>query len=302
MADVTELRTNLDKMQGLLKAAQSEIQKKTFQDIINKLKEQLNEKETKETENKPVIKKELESKEELENKKVAFQGIGLLYGKIVKRYDDNNDYYNIVIKDKSYQVMINNPRVRDYLEADYNPEKNRYITVYPFLKHYPDKNQPPTLRFTVIAANDEKTLDLKVNEFKLFGIWQFIGVSKCPVVSIYRNRTKGDRVYKLKKKFNNENLNKMITKANHIPVLWKDSVVKPFRFNPKLDKDKQSDRYFVQIKAKFLPNREQWGFIELIGNATLELPRFYKPEKLTKTEEKSKTENNTETEESVESV
>ncbi|NEN89585.1 MULTISPECIES: hypothetical protein [unclassified Okeania] len=50
-----------------------------------------------------------------------------------------------------------------------------------------------------------------------------------------------------------------------------------------MDKDKQGDRYFVEIKAKFLPGREQWGFMELLGKPTLDVPKFYKPEKPTNT-------------------
>ncbi len=65
--------------------------------------------------------------------------------------------------------------------------------------------------------------------------------------------------------------------------MWRDAPVKPFRFNPKLDKDKQGDRYFVQVKARFLVDKGVWGFKELIGEPTLDIPKFYKPEKVTNT-------------------
>jgi hypothetical protein len=31
-------------------------------------------------------------------------------------------------------------------------------------------------------------------------------------------------------------------KASHIPLLWKDSPIEPFRYNPEVEKDKQDDR------------------------------------------------------------
>ncbi len=338
MADITELEANLAKMQQLLKSAQNEVQKKTFQDIIDNLTKQLESEKSKlnptkveEIEiDKPLEKEatnlpiqplkaqtpkpkesqpksksesqieakasseappllEVKSEEKVENQEdeslppkqnYAFQGLGVLYGKIVKRYEDNDNYYNAIIKDKTYELIIINPRVKDFLKADYNPEKDRYLTVYPNLVHYPQPKggtKPPKINFTIIAANDTLQLDLKVNEFKLFGLWQFIGVCKCPVISIHRNRSKGDRVSQLKQKFENEKLNEKLTRANHVPLLWRDAPVKPFRFNPKLDKDKQGDRYFVQVKARFLADKGVWGFMELIGEPTLDVPKFYKP-------------------------
>ncbi|MDY7009092.1 MAG: hypothetical protein SWX82_35610, partial [Cyanobacteriota bacterium] len=326
---IPDLEKKLAKMQQLLNAAQNEVQKKTFQDIIDNLTKQLESEKSKlnptkadelkvdkpsekektfqssqqsktetkkqtksnqKSESQKVATSKVKEEEKLENKEeeslppkqdYAFQGIGTLYGKIVKRYEDNDAYYNLISEGKTYELIYNSPKVKEFLRLDFNPDKDRYVTVYPYLTHFPNKNTPPKLAFTIIAANDTPHLDLKVNEFKLSGLWQFIGVSKCPVISIHRNRKgSGDRVSRLKKKFDNEKLNKKLTRANHVPLLWKDAPVKPFRFNPKLEKDKQGDRYFVEIKAKFLPGREQWGFMELLGEPTLDIPKFYKPEKL----------------------
>ncbi|MCL2932315.1 MAG: hypothetical protein MGG11_08555 [Trichodesmium sp. MAG_R03] len=337
MATIPELEANLLKMQQLLKAAQNKIQKKTFQDIINNLSQQLerekfklnspktenltldqlpekeitkqlvqqgqtetekDQKSSPKSESQIEAKSEVEVEEKLENHEdenllpkqdYVFQGLGVLYGKIIKRYEDNENYYNAIVKDKTYELIIVNPRVRDFLKADYNPEKNRYLTVYPNLVHYPQPRggtKAPKINFTIIAANDLPNLELKPNEFKLFGLWQFIGVSKCPVMSIHRNRKKdgSDRVSTLKEKFkDNDKLHKNLTRANHVPLLWKNSPVKPFRFNPKLDKDKQGDRYFCQVKARFLADRGVWGFQELLVEPTLDIPRFYKPIKVAPT-------------------
>ena len=329
MVSIPDLEKNLAKMQQLLNAAQNEVQKKTFQDIIENLNKQLESEKSKlnptkaedlkvdkpsdkektfqssqqsktetkkqtelnpKSESQKVATSEVKEEEKLENKEeeslppkqdYAFQGIGTLYGKIVRRYEDNDAYYNLISEGKTYGLIYNSPKVKEFLRLDYNPDKDRYVTVYPYLTHFPNKNTPPKLGFTIIAANDTPHLDLKVNEFKLSGLWQFIAVCKCPVISIHRNRKgKGDRVSRLKKKFDNEKLNKQITRANHVPVLWRDAPVKPFRFNPKLEKDQQGSRYFVEIKAKFIPGREQWGFMELLGEPTLDVPKFYKPEKI----------------------
>ena len=336
MATISELEANLLKMQQLLQTAQNEIQKKTFQEIINNLSKQLEKEKFKlyppkvdnlnseklpekqmakqlvqhentetETEKcqelrsesafKIEAKLDIEGEEKSENyegesllpkQDYVFQGLGILYGKIIKRYEDNDNYYNAIVKDKTYELIIVNPRVKDFLKADYKPEKNRYLTVYPNLVHYPQPRggtKDPKINFTIIAANDLPSLELKPNEFKLFGLWQFIGVSKCPVVSIHRNRKKdgSDRVSTLKEKFkDNDKLHKNLTRVNHVPLLWRNSPVKPFRFNPKLDKDKQGDRYFCQVKARFIADRGVWGFQELLVEPTLDIPRFYKPIKV----------------------
>lgn len=307
MASIQELEQNLAKMQQLLEAAQNPVQQRTFQDIINNLSQQLEDLKAEQLSEKSATElivqsgqaatknqlksqpnSEVKVQDGLENQEdenlppkqnYAFQGLGVLYGKILKRYEDNDNYYNVILQEQTYDLIIINSRIKDFIRADYNPDKDRYLIVYPYLTHFPNKNTTPKLAFTIVAANDTPHLDLKVNEFKLFGLWQFIGVSKCPVISIHRNRKKdgSDRVALLKQRFDNEKLHKKITRANHVPLLWRDAPVKPFRFNPKLDKDKQGDRYFVQIKARFIVDKEVWGFKELLAEPTLDIPKFYKP-------------------------
>ena len=124
MATIPELEANLLKMQQLVKAAQNEVQQKTFQDIVTNLTQQLEIEKSKlnssegeslkvdespppeenkqlilDLQPKPEYKIEAES-ENNENESLspkqdyAFQGLGVLYGKIVKRYEDNDGYYN----------------------------------------------------------------------------------------------------------------------------------------------------------------------------------------------------------------
>ena len=216
------------------------------------------------------------SKSKTSNK--IFQGLGIIEGKIVKRFEDNDKYYNVVVGEKSYQLIINRKKVTNFVKATYNPDEIQLLLVYPNLVHYPqpkDGSKPPKLSFTLVAGLEELRHKLEVNEFKLCGIYQQIGVDRGTVISVYRN--KSEKLKSLVNKF--EYKAKKILKANHIPILWEDSPVKPFRFNPKLDKDKQSDRYFVEIKARFFTDREQWEFVELLGEPTLELPDFMKAPK-----------------------
>lgn len=75
-------------------------------------------------------------------------------------------------------------------------------------------------------------------------------------------------------------------KAAHLPLLWKDSPVNPFRFNPKLDKEQQGRPMFVQIKAKFIPQRDVFGFIEQLAETLEESPKFLKASKKDKDEQR----------------
>ncbi len=55
-------------------------------------------------------------------------------------------------------------------------------------------------------------------------------------------------------------------KPAHLPVLWKQAPVKPFKYNPKAEE--QEKPAFVKIKAKFLPNKDAFGFDSLLEAPT----------------------------------
>ncbi len=272
MVTIEELETNISKMQELLAAAQNEVQQRTFQDILANLNNQLVKLKS---EKQPVEKVE----SEVEQPKHLFQGVGVIEGKIVKRFEDNDRYYHVESQGKVYQLIINKRRTLDFVKTNYNPDEIQQLLVYPNLVHYPEKDKLPKLSFTLVSTLKEPHPDFKVNEFKLCGFWQMIAVYRGVVISIHRNKT--DDLKKLINKFEEDKV-KNILRANHIPLLWKDAPVKPFRFNPKLEKDEQGDRYFVEVKARFIPSQGKWGFIELLSEPTLDIPRFYKPVKPSK--------------------
>ena len=73
-------------------------------------------------------------------------------------------------------------------------------------------------------------------------------------------------------------------KASHIPLIWKDALVPPFRFNPTLEKDQQAKTYFVSIKAKFNPRSDLFEFDSMTALPQDKAPRFLKVSKTDKAE------------------
>jgi hypothetical protein len=73
-------------------------------------------------------------------------------------------------------------------------------------------------------------------------------------------------------------------KASHIPLIWKDALVNPFRFNPKAEKEQQGKAMFVSIKARFIPGRDVFGFDSLVAIPQEEAPKYLKAGKKDKAE------------------
>ncbi len=155
------------------------------------------------------------------------------------------------------------------------------LIVYPKVTHFPNRNQSHQLSFQLVAfdvGRDSTGVfnELEDNQFKLSGLWQFIPVCRPPCISIFRNFT--PKLLKYVHKMDTPAKKVRTLKASHLPVLWKDAPVKPFRFNPKGDKD-QGLPPFVSIKAVFLPDRDAFGFVELLASPQEEAPKFLKASK-----------------------
>ncbi|MBD2045502.1 hypothetical protein H6F78_07815 [Coleofasciculus sp. FACHB-64] len=73
-------------------------------------------------------------------------------------------------------------------------------------------------------------------------------------------------------------------KASHIPVLWRDAPVPPFRFNPKLEKEERGKASFVQIKARFNSERNTFEFVSLLAIPSSKPPNYLKAGKKDKLE------------------
>ena len=64
-------------------------------------------------------------------------------------------------------------------------------------------------------------------------------------------------------------------KPNHIPVVWDDAPVEPFKFDPQKDKNSKMKRYFVQVRATFRDG--VYVVEEVLEKPTKKIPKFLKP-------------------------
>ena len=162
-------------------------------------------------------------------------------------------------------------------------EQLHRLIVYPRILHFPGRDSLHKLMFKLVAygegQNVKNGLELKENEFHLRGLWQFIPVCKTPCVSVFRNFSE-QRLDYLKQGTPQQRLN--FLKPSHVPILWRDAPVRPFRFNPKADKEEQGSPFFVEVKAKLLLPRNLFGFDSLLAMPIEEPPRFLKPRKVDK--------------------
>jgi hypothetical protein len=122
---------------------------------------------------------------------------------------------------------------------------------------------------------------LQDTEFKLSGLWQFIPVCQTPCITIQKNFSDSRLTY-IKEATIEQKVNFM--KASHIPLIWKNAPVRPFRFNPKLNKQKQGNASFVEIKATFLPLQDVFEFSSLCSRPSPKPPRSLKAGKKDKTQ------------------
>lgn len=212
-----------------------------------------------------------------------FQGIGILRGEVIEEKEEEKERYYVSIKTptstKKYQLFFS-PRYRRSLQAlkleIKNNGSNQRLIVYPRILHLPGRDQPHQIRFQLVGfdtGSNQGVAELADFEFKLAGKWQFIAVCKTPVISVHRNFSEAE--LERYKSLEPEN-RKKYAQASHIPLLWRDAPVSPFRFNSRLEKDQQGETFFVKIKAKFLPDKDLFGFDSLIGVPTTELPKLIK--------------------------
>ncbi len=244
------------------------------------------------TEEQPKTAAETAEKGSEPEKNPLFQAVGIIKGDVIF---DENDQAVIKIKDKEYRLYYiptnRRRKVHDALKKEIEATGNttQRLIVYPKIIHFPDKEKIHSVAFQLvgfIAQGDKgnaETIDseLKDFEFCLRGLWQFIPVCRTPCISVFKNFNK-DRLDWVKQAEAEKKVKFM--KASHVPLLWKDSPVKPFRFNPKLEKEQQGKTYFVEVKARFLPDRDVFGFVEQLSEPSEEPPKFFKASKKLKAE------------------
>lgn len=209
-----------------------------------------------------------------------FQAVGVITGKL----DFQEERNTITIGRSTYQLFYipKKRRVFDALkkEVENTGEHTQRLIVYPRITHFPKKEQVHQVSFQLVGfdkgrVEDAVSGELQDMEFKLAGLWQFIPVCPTPCISVFRNFTDARLEY-IKQAESAKKVKFM--KASHIPVFWKDAPVRPFRFNPKIEGD-QGRPAFVEIKAKFIPQRNTFGFEALLAPPLEKAPKFLKASK-----------------------
>ena len=210
-----------------------------------------------------------------------FQAVGVIVGSIELSSEDR---MSVTMGQSSYPLLYAPSKRRALAalkkEIEATGNTTQRLIVYPKVLHFPKKNQPHSISFQLVGfdkgkAEDAVSGELQDFEFKLSGLWQFIPVCPTPCISIFRNFT-SSRLEYMKQAEPARKVKYM--KASHLPVLWKDAPVRPFRFNPKADYD-QGHPAFVSIKAKFLPHRNVFGFEALLAPPQEKAPKFLKASK-----------------------
>jgi hypothetical protein len=212
-----------------------------------------------------------------------FQAVGVIVGEVNFTEDGKN---TVTIGRSQYQLFYI-PQKRKVFEALHKEIENtgnhtQRLVVYPKVIHFPRKDQLHQIAFQLVGFDrgreeEKQTVSAELSdlEFKFSGLWQFIPVCPTPCISVFRNFTR-ERLEYIKQAEPAKKVRFM--KASHLPIFWKDAPVRPFRFNPKADYD-QGYPQFVSLKAKFLPQRNVFGFVELLTPPQETAPKFLKASK-----------------------
>ena len=177
---------------------------------------------------------------EEESKKIFFTAVGMIRGEVT--FDDVENQNTVKVGGKTYPLFCAKRNFQAFTglkkEIESTGNSTQRLIVYPKYTHFPQKEQPPRVGFQLVGFDKGTEADgvgseLKDNEFKISGIWQFIPVCRQPCISIFRNFTK-ERLDYIKQAEVQSKVNFM--KASHLPILWRDGTLRPFRFNPRLEK------------------------------------------------------------------
>lgn len=211
-----------------------------------------------------------------------FQAVGVVMGDVA--FNDEGKA-TLAFGGKEYPLYYAPPHKKAYealkIEIKKTGVSRQRLLVYPRIIHFPKREEPHQVSFQLVAFRRSGTeLDpndafaqLDDMEFKLAGLWQFIPVCQTPCVSVFKNYTTE------RKDFIKEaevDVKVKFMKGSHVPLMWKDAPVRPFRFNPKLDKEHQGHAAFVQVKAVFVPDKGVFQVLDLTSTPSDQPPRFLK--------------------------
>jgi hypothetical protein len=209
-----------------------------------------------------------------------FQAIGVIEGEVSL---DEQGKTKILLANKEYPLLPL-PKHVEKLQALQEQIKEtgnaiKRLVVYPKVIHFPDQNTPQQILFQLLGLEGKTKhgtiQELDNMEFKIAGLWQFIPVCRIPCISVFKNFSP-ERLEWIKQADIRKRVKFM--KASHLPLLWKQAPVKPFKYNPKAKQQKKAA--FVRIKAKFLPNKDAFAFDSLIESPTTDkIPKYLKVSK-----------------------
>jgi len=199
-----------------------------------------------------------QDKAEPEQKSPIFQAFGLVKGKILER----GSSYVLQIEDKTYPLFGSRGRIKSFVGS----EEDLYLRVYP--NWQPNTQKEEVLRnlsFTAVAILEKCPKNYPVNHFKVRGIWQRVPFLAEPVITVYRNQSRGAHDD---------------CKALHFPLVWKDAPVEAFEYDSSLKgKQDYSKRFFCQVKVIFSPETEEFTVSGLLEEPTTDIPPYIKPKK-----------------------
>ncbi len=226
---------------------------------------------------------------EPKKKTAIFQALGIITGEV--KFSKKGASINI--NSTNYRLLYAPQKKREFealkLEIKNSESSFKRLAVYPIITHFHHQDKPHQVSFQVVGFEGKNRPKiplkkyLKDFEFYLSGLWKVIPLCRIPCISIFRNLTP-NRLNWVKNKEKKGAPPVKFLQASHIPLIWKDSPVPPFHFNPTLEKEQQEPTYFVQIKAQFFPGHDVFRFVEQLAEPTLEVPPFLKPSKKLKAE------------------
>lgn len=220
--------------------------------------------------------------DDIEASGAIFQAVGIITGEVNLNSEGSS---TVTIGRNQYPLFYISRKLKVFealkKEIEATGNSTQRLVVYPKAIHFPRKEQPHQIAFQLVGFDKGRVQEaisgeLEDLEFKLSGLWQFIPVCQSPCISVFRNFTR-ERLEYIKQAEPARKVKFM--KASHLPLLWKDAPVKPFRFNPKAPKQEQGHPVFVTLKAKFLPGRDVFGFVALLAPPQETAPKFLKASK-----------------------
>lgn len=254
MTTIAELDKQIAQIKQRLEEAKDTPAESIFLNVLSQL-----------TENYKLLE---QPKEEPIKEPLYFQSIGWIKASVISvKTEEGKTVYKLNYKGQEFRCDFF-PKARGgYVDSGYTFRKyvadkgEMILAVYPRYTHFPEKDKEPDFKFEVFSWGN-KPDNRELDKFYINGIWQFIAVYRRPVVSVYRNQSRFE---------------KDLLKANHCPVFWKNSIVKPFRFNPK--EETQGDKYFVQTVCRF-DQRTISFVVDDVISCTDQIPKYKKPVKV----------------------